>query len=377
MENLQICQRCVMDTTDPEIKFDERGICNHCKTAEQALNRPPLSLSPMEKEAELLSIIHNIKTESSSKKYDCIIGLSGGVDSTYVAYKVVELGLRPLAIHFDNTWNSTIAEANNDNICSKLHIDLFRYKVEWNEFRNLELAFLKASTPDLEITSDHGIVSLLNQQAAKNNLSFIISGLNSSTESILPPSWSRGHYDWKYIKSVNKTYSRCTLKAFPHTSFTSTIFYRKIRKIKWLHILNYLNYNKSEAKELITKELGWQDYGGKHYESIITKFWQGYILPVKFGFDKRKAHLSSLIISGQITREQALEELKHPAYPPEELENDIRFFCSKMEISLSEFRKIMKSPPKTFWDYSSYEKTWYYVFLNYLWKLIKRPKGAP
>jgi len=353
-----------MDTTDPDIFFDESGICNHCKEAEERLRKPPLGLSAGQKAEALQSIIRKIKERNRNKKYDCVIGLSGGVDSTFVAYKVIGLGLKPLAVHLDNGWNSEIAEDNIKNILEKLEIDLVTQIADWEEFKNLEIAFLKASTPDLEISSDHAIVSLLYYYAAKENLKYIINGVNTNSESILPSAWSRGHNDWRYIRLINKKFSGYTLKTIPHRSFLNSKYDKYIKKIEWLSILDYLDYNKFEAKKIIQKELNWKDYGGKHYESIITKFWQGYILPTKFGFDKRRAHLSSLIVAGQISREQALEELKLPAYPPEDIEKDIKFFCEKLGISLEEFEIIMKTPAKTFWDYPSYEKSWYYKVLK-------------
>lgn len=362
----QICNRCVMDTTDPDIIFDKNGVCNHCKKALEAMNRPPLSLNPNEKEKKLLEIIEEIKEKGREKKYDCIIGLSGGVDSTFTAYMVKKSGLKPLAVHLDNGWDSELAIKNIENIINKLGIDLFKYVIDWEEFKDLQMAFLKASTPDSEIPTDHAIVSILYKIARENNIKYILSGNNVRTEFILPEAWSYGHHDWKYINSLNNIFGLKKLKTFPHRSLFETLFDQKIRKIKWINILDYVDYIKKDAIEIIEKELKWRNYGGKHYESIYTRFFQGYILPVKFNYDKRKAHLASLIISGQLTRGEAISELEKDPYPSKELlEEDKKYFLNKFEITSKEFEEIMNLPKKTYWDYPSYQN-------SIIWKCLRK-----
>jgi len=361
-----------MDTTDPEIKFDDQGICNHCKKAELMLNEFPLNLNEEEKEIERIKLIKKIKDSGKGKAFDCVIGVSGGVDSSYIAYLVKKEGLNPIAVHLDNGWNTEASVHNIENLCKLLKIELYTHVINWEEFKNLEISFLKACTPDLEITSDHAIETVLLRIANKYNLEYIITGTNKNSESILPVAWSHGHKDWKYIRSVYKMFSNKKLKTFPHRSLLQIFFYRFIKKIKSVSLLDFIDYNKFEAKKYLIENLNWKDYGGKHYESFITKFWQGYILPEKFNFDKRKAHLSSLVIAGQIKREDALKELENPPYPPEDIEHDKEYFCEKIEISMNEFDDYMNKPTKSFFDYPSYENSWYFHILLPLWKKITR-----
>ena len=290
------------------------------------------------------------------RDYDCIVGVSGGVDSTYTTYVASKLGLRPLAVHLDNGWNSEQAVRNIERTLAALKIDLYTQVLDWDEFRDLQVAFLRASTPDGEIPTDHAIAALLYRMAVRHGVRYIIDGRNLATEGILPPSWSRGHGDWKYIRSVQSRFGTRRLRSFPHFGITGLGYYTLIRRLRTLSPLNYVPYVKADVMQVIRKELGWEYYGGKHYESVYTRFFQGYILPVKFGIDKRKAHLSTLICSGQITREQALEELKAPIYPAGLLEQDKRFVLKKLELSEPDFAAIMGAPPRSFWDYPSYRR---------------------
>lgn len=347
----KVCTNCVMDDSDPEIEFDDSGVCNHCKQATILLQQKPYSLPLPEKEREWELLVNKIKERGKGNKYDCLIGLSGGVDSTYVAYLVKKAGLRPLAVHLDNGWNSELSVINIENICRTLDIELFTKVLDWEEFKGLQMAFLKASTPDSEVPTDHAIFATLFELAAKFNIRYILTGINIATESILPRTWSYGHWDWKYIRSINRIFGQKRLSGFPHYSLGKLIYNLKIRKIQWISILNYVEFNKKEAKDLIQKELNWRDYGGKHHESIYTKFFQTYILPRKFGIDKRKAHLSALICSGQISRAEAIEELKNPISIDIEAKNEREYLTKKFGISDSEFEDIMKASPKTFHDY--------------------------
>jgi len=282
--------------------------------------------------------------------------VSGGVDSTYVAYLVKQLGLRPLAVHLDNGWNSELAVKNIENICKTLDIDLYTYVLDWEAFKDLQVAFLKASTPDSEIPTDHAIQAVLYHQADHEHVRYILSGSNTATESVMPRAWSHGHADWKYIASIQQQFGAQKFTSYPHYTKYSFFYYRHVKQIQWVRFLDYFTYIKSTAKKLIEEQLSWRDYGDKHYESIYTKFYQAYILPTKFGFDKRKAHLSSLICSGQLTREQALEIVQKELYPAKDLQEDREYVIKKLGISQDEFHDIMALPPKTFWDYPSYEK---------------------
>jgi N-acetyl sugar amidotransferase len=349
----QTCAFCVMDNSDPQIEFDSEGVCNHCKRALMMLEQEPYALPFNEKEEKWQSLISEIKAYGKNKKYDCLIGLSGGVDSTYVAYVVKKAGLRPLAVHLDNGWNSELSVMNIESICRKLDIELFTKVLNWEEFKSLQLAFLKASTPDSEVPTDHAIFATLFELANKFNIKYILTGINIATESILPQTWSYGHWDWKYIKNINKLYGSKTLHDFPHYGLLKLIFNLKIKKIKWVSTLNYVLFNKADAKKIIQQELDWKDYGGKHHESIYTKFFQTYILPRKFGIDKRKAHLSALICSNQITREEALKELKTSTYSEIEANNEKEYLVKKFGISADDFERIMDAEPKTFHNYPS------------------------
>jgi N-acetyl sugar amidotransferase len=310
----QACARCIMDTVaDRNIFFNKLGICNHCQRYDEMFSTRVVRGAPGKDFIE--ELVKKIKNAGRGLDYDCLIGISGGVDSTYVAWLVKKLGLRPLAIHLDNGWNSELAVKNIERILRKLEIDLHTCVLNWEEFRELQIAFLKASTPDGEIPSDHAISSVLWREAVKRGVKYIISGMNFTTESVSVPNWSYGHSDWRYIKSVNKLFGSVKLRTYPHFSLLYLMYVNLFRRIRIVSILNYIDYNKKEAMELLTNELDWEYYGGKHYESIYTRFYQGYLLPKKFGIDKRYGHLSDLIKSDQIYRSQAIDELIQPAYP--------------------------------------------------------------
>jgi len=345
----QICKNCIMDTSDPEITFDEYGICNYCRSYEE--RKKLFTPDENEKSKHLQAMVDFCKKMGKGKKYDCIIGVSGGVDSTYVAYKVKELGLRPLAVHLDNGWDAELAVSNIHNVLKKLDIELFTYVLDWEEFRSLQVAFLKASTPDAEIPSDHAIVALMKSMAAKEDLP-LIWGVNFSSESILPRTWSQGHMDWGYIKKVNKLFGTKKLRDYPHYSVFKRIYWNRIKGLRIFDILNLIDYDKEQAKKFLIEELGWRDYGGKHHESIYTKFFQAYILPAKFGFDKRRAHLSSLILAGQITREEALVEMQKPLYDKKELEEHLIYVPKKLGLTKDQFEEIMNTPPRKYEEFS-------------------------
>ena len=344
------CTRCVMDTTDPEIVFDGSGVCNHCAAFDA--NNAAHVHGGEEGRRELDAIVRRMKQEGAHSAYDCIIGVSGGIDSTFVAWQVKELGLRALAVHLDNGWDSELAVQNIHLALERLGIDLHTHVLDWEEFRDLQVAFLRASTPDSEIPTDHAIVAALVQAARKHGVRAIISGANHRTESHLPPAWSRGHMDWRYISSIHRRFGVRPLRTFPHLGYWSARRYQ--RGSQRVDMLDYLDYSRDDARRVLESELGWRDYGGKHHESIYTRFYQGYLLPRKFGFDKRKSHLSSLICSGQLSRAEALNELVLPPYPLEQQAADREYVIKKLRLTEEEFESIMCTPPRTFWDYPSY-----------------------
>ena len=258
VKEYRICSKTVMDTiSDPDIVFDENGICNYCYEFSDKLKIrvPPPKIA----EAELKSIVDKIKSSGKRKQYDCIIGVSGGVDSTYTAWLVKKLGLRPLAVHLDNGWNSELAVKNVENILGRLGIDLYTEVLDWEMFRDLQLAFLKASTPDGEIPTDHAILAVLYKTAAKFNIRYIISGMNFRSEGMLPPTWARGYLDWKYIRSVQKQFGTQSLGTFPHLTVTGFLYYNLVRGIRSISLLNYVNFNRAEAIQVIEQELGWRN----------------------------------------------------------------------------------------------------------------------
>jgi N-acetyl sugar amidotransferase len=336
---------------DKSIEFDNSGVCHHCRRYQDILSTR--TIRGEAGKAILDSLVCRIKSFGSNKEYDCIIGVSGGVDSTYVAYLVRRLGLRPLAIHLDNGWDSELAVKNIEKILNHLGIDLYTYVIDWEEFRDLQVAFLKASTPDGEIPSDHAIFSVLWREAARRNIKYIISGMNFTTEAIYVPDWAYGHSDWKYIKDVHNKFGTQKIRTFPHFSLFYLFYITLFRRIKTVSILNYVDYDKNKVMHLLKNELGWKYYGSKHHESIYTRFYQGYVLPKKFGIDKRYGHLSDLINSGQISRQDALEEIKLPPYSEIQQAEDLEYVIKKLRLKNGAFDEIMALDCKTFRDYKN------------------------
>jgi len=358
MSLLKVCSRCVMDESAKEITFDDQGVCSFCHNYDNVLINDLHTEKGGEEKIEKL--IEEIKTKGKKSRYDCLIGLSGGVDSSYVAYIIKKkYGLRAFAVHLDNGWNTELAVANVEQIVKRLDIDLSTYVLDWKEFRDIQTSFLKSGISNIEIPTDHAIWALLIKTAAKMNIPYIIAGNNVVTESIMPESWLYGSKDSKLIKSIHRKFGKVKLKTYPSLSTIDYIDFLLVRGIRWVPILNYIHYNKAEAKQILIDELGWQDYGGKHYESIFTRFFHAYYLPVKFGYDLRKSYLSALVCSAQITRDEALDELKKAPAPVEVLEQDRDYVIKKLGLSNDEFDSIMnKSSNKTYLDYPNSENLW-------------------
>lgn len=344
----RICTRCVMDTSDPEIRFFADGTCNHCASYADRAKRD--LLPPDQAAARLEQLVHTIRG-AGQKDYDCMIGVSGGVDSTFVAYKVKQLGLRPLAVHLDNGWNSELAVDNIQRTLRTLDIDLLTHVVDWEEFRDLQLSFLKASVPDCEIPTDHAIFALLMNKAAELGIRYIITGSNVTSEAIMPPRWSYYQHDLWHLRAIHRQFGTKKLATLPQLGAVRFVYDVLIKRIKYLPILNLIDYQKDAAKELIAEKLGWRDYGGKHFESIYTRFFQGYILPTKFGFDKRRAHLSTLICSKGIDRQDALEELSRAPYDGYDLDGEIEYVTKKLGLTRAQFDQIMQAAPRKHSDY--------------------------
>jgi N-acetyl sugar amidotransferase len=359
-----------MDTEgNPEIVFDDKGICNYCYEYQE---KAKVRLIPDDqRESELKKIVDRIKADGKGKTYDCLIGVSGGVDSTYTAHLVKKLGLRPLAVHFDNGWNSELAVSNIEKTLEKLDIDLYTYVIDWEEFKDLQYSFLKSSTPDGEIPTDHAILATIYNIASKHNIKYIMSGNNFKTEGVMPRLWAYGHIDWKYIKNIQGKFGKKKLKTYPYLTLMKFLWYTMVKRVKMISILNYIDYDKDEAMKVLIDELKWQYYGGKHYESNYTKYFQGVILPQKFKIDKRKLHLSALILCGNITKSEALEELKKPIYPLELLDEETDYLIKKFDIDEAKFKAIMDAEPKTFLDYKTNYKM-HVVLRNFLATLRKK-----
>ena len=339
-----------MDTSDPDIQFDNQGVCHHCA---QYQRRRLQELPEPDNARKILSaLVEQMKHEGKGKDYDCIIGLSGGVDSSYVAYQVSKLGLRALAVHLDNAWNSELAVGNIEKIVNKLGIDLYSHVLPWEEFRGLQRAFFQASVPNCEMPTDHAILAVLFDTAAKQGVRFILSGSNLASEGItLPPAWGRDYRDWTHLKSIHRLFGKTPLNTFPRLPFLKLMYRVFVNRIRFIPILNYMPYVKTQAIEVLRSELGWAEYGRKHGESLYTRYFQEHYLPVKFGYDKRRLHYSVLINSGQMTRAEALNKLDAPMFSSEELEQLTTFFLKKLMVSREEWSKIMSQPCRSHLDY--------------------------
>ena len=351
----QRCVRCVMDTTAEGIRFDEQGVCSFCRYFDQHV-RPALERSRSQEGTQRFGqVVDIIKQAGKRKPYDSILGLSGGTDSSYLTYLAVSQGLRPLVVHVDTGWNSETSDQNVKAVLAKLRLDLEIVVVPFGEMRDLQLAFYKASVRNCEIPQDHAFLAALYHTASKHKIRHILTGGNLATESILPKPWGYNAGDLRHLSAIHRRFGTRKLHQYPTLSFWQRyLYYPFIKRIKEVQLLNYVPYNKLEAKAILAQEFGWRDYGAKHYESVLTRFFQGYYLPIKFGIDKRKAHLSSLMLSGQITREEALEELKKTPYPSEiQLQEDKAYIAKKLGLSLSEWEEILALPPCSHSEFSS------------------------
>ena len=353
----RMCARCVMDTSVPDIEFDAEGICNYCKLYETRIQAEVISGEAAQQRLDVLA--NTIKARGTKKPYDCVIGVSGGIDSTYVAYIVKrKLGLRPFAIHLDNGWNSELSVNNIERTMKNLDIDLYTYVLNWDEFKDLQNSFLRSSVANCEIPTDHAIIATLFKSAATKNIQYILSGENIATEAIMPKSWMYNARDLRLIRSIHRRFGTVKLRSFPTINLLRLFYYIYFRKIKYIPILNLFHYVKTEAKQILQDELGWRDYGGKHRESIYTRFFQSYILPKKFNIDKRIAHLSCLIMSGQVSRDEALTELEQPAFSSHEVEEDEIFVTKKLGFTIDEFEELLKESPKSYADYPNNSFIW-------------------
>jgi N-acetyl sugar amidotransferase len=351
----QVCTRCIMDTTDPEIVFDERGVCSHCHYFDSSIR--PAWPSPDEGLQKLEEMIQTIRAYGKGKSYDCIIGLSGGIDSSYVAVKVAEWGLRPLVVHVDAGWNSELAVMNIEQICRRLGFDLVTHVVDWEEMKDVQLAFLRSNLANQDVPQDHAFFAALYGYAIKSGIKYVISGSNFATESILPASWGYDAMDATHVKTIHGRFGSRPRGDFPVVSFFNLfVKYPMILKMEVLKPLNYIPYSKEKAIRILEKDYGWRYYGGKHYESRWTRFFQAYYLPYKFGYDKRKAHLASLVVSGQMSRTDALEALKTPLYDGQLLAEDKIFIAKKLGLSLAELERLIDQPASHYSAFPNHQR---------------------
>lgn len=348
----QRCMRTIMDTTDPEITFDENGVCNHALAYDAYMGPIVDRALAGEAKPELDALVAEIKKAGEGKPYDCIVGVSGGVDSTYVLMKAVDLGLRPLAVHFDSGWNSELAVGNIQRLIDATGVDLYTHVVDWREMKDLQLSFFKASVANCDTPTDHAFGWVALQQARKYGITYILSGANFASESILPTAWGYTSDDARYLKAIQKRFGSVKLKTYPVMGvFRRQVWYPMIRGIRTVQPLNLMPYVYRDAKSEISERVGWRDYGGKHYESVFTRYFQGYYLPTKFGYDKRLAHYSSLIVSHQITRDEALHLMETENYPEDLRRQDHEFIAKKLGVTIEELERIFAKPPV---DYSTY-----------------------
>jgi N-acetyl sugar amidotransferase len=369
IKNKQICSRCVMDTTDPDISFDATGVCNHCRNFNEVTVK---DWFPNDEGAKRLAkIIDNIKRAGVGRKYDCIIGLSGGVDSSYLALKTSQWGLRPLVVHVDAGWNSELAVANIEKIVRHCNYDLHTHVVDWTDMRDLHIAYLKAGIANQDVPQDHIFFASLYHFAIRNNIKYILSGGNIATECVFPRAWHGSAMDSMNLKSIHKKYGEKKLRHYKTISFFDLfIWYPFIKRLRTIRPLNFLPYDKFKSINELVDTIGYKPYARKHGESLFTKFFQNYYLPEKFGYDKRKPHLSSLIVSGQISRFDALERLAEPLYDSIELESDKAYFCKKLRISDGDLDRLMLAPIHSYADFPNWDGR--YKILKDVQKILEK-----
>jgi N-acetyl sugar amidotransferase len=369
MKKYQQCTRCVMDTSDRTISFDSDGVCSHCREFDEVTSK---DWFPNEEGTKRLSkIIDQIRKDGKGREYDCIIGLSGGVDSSYMAIKVHEWGLRPLVVHVDAGWNSELAVANIEKIVKYCNYDLHTHVVDWEEMRDLHLAYLRAGISNQDVPQDHVFFASLYHFATRNDIRHILSGGNVATESVSPKSWHGSAMDAINLKAIHRTFGRLPLKSYSTISFFDYyLWYPFFKKMRTTRPLNYMNYNKNAAMAELEQTIGWRSYGRKHGESLFTKFFQNHYLPLKFGYDKRLPHFSSLILSGQMTRVEALKKLSEPLYDAQELGVDVEYLCKKLRISVAQLDEFITGPNHEYSEFPNWDRK--HRIVKKLQRLIQR-----
>jgi N-acetyl sugar amidotransferase len=363
------CTYCVMDTTDPEITFNEKGECHHCVGFREKVGK--LTYQGASSERELLELAERIKASGRGKDYDCIIGVSGGVDSSYTCYLATKLSLRPLAVHMDNGWNSDSAVRNIKAICERLKIDYMSYVLNWEEFRDIQLAFLKASIVEMEIPTDVAIPYALHKVAAEHGVKYILSGGNLASEAIMPRTWFYYPKDSKLLKSIHRRFGQKSVKEYPTFDYLREVYYKFVKGIRIVYPLNMAQYSKADAMNVLQNEVGWVRYGGVHHESMFTRLVLSYIQPRKFGVDYRKCTLSAEICNQITTREQALKVLETQPWNPATIASDMAYVAKKFGLTPAELEEILESPPKSYRDYPNNER-----LLDFIYSIYRRLFGG-
>lgn len=352
----QICTRCVMDTSDSQIVFDEAGVCDHCHGFDADVEP---NWHPDERgKAEVAKVVAAIKKSGEGKEFDSILGLSGGLDSSYMLHLVVkEFGLRPLVFHVDGGWNSDIAVNNIQMLVQKLGLDLYTEVINWEEMRDFQLAFFKSGVPHLDIPQDHAFIATLYHFANKHGIKWILNGGNFATECVRnPKEWLYYGTDMAQLKDIQRRFGTRELKTYPFSPVLfHKVYLRYLRGVKVFKPLNLLPYTKQHAIDTLSREYGWRSYPQKHFESRFTKFYEGYWLPTRFGYDTRRVQYSSLILTGQMTRDEAVTRLEAPAYDPATIDDDFEYIASKLRIPVGELRRYHEMPKKTYRDYRNTE----------------------
>ncbi len=375
MEKYQICTNCVMDTTDSKITFDPEGVCDHCNTFYKDIQ--PYWHTDEKGRKALQEIIDKIKKEGKGKEFDCLMGMSGGIDSSYLLYVMKEkFGLRPLVFHVDAGWNSQIAVNNIERLVDGLGLDLYTEVINWEEIKDLQLAFFKSGVPHIDVPQDHAFFATMYKFASKHNIKYILTGGNYSTECVRNPlEWMYYQSDSIQLRDIYKKHGKGKLKDYPVTNILwHKVYLPYIKGIKLIRPLDYVPYNKDEAMQLLVDKFGYQKYPQKHFESRFTRFYESYWLPMKFGFDTRKVQFSSLILTGQMTREEALKKLSEPAFDPETINQDFEYVATKLGISVEELQGYMDAPNKTYKDYKSQESI--YNIGATLLRMLGKEKGG-
>jgi N-acetyl sugar amidotransferase len=353
------CSNCVMDSTDSMIVFDRNGVCDHCRTF---FKKTQPNWNPDAKgEALLAKMVEKIKDEGKGHDFDCIIGMSGGIDSSYLTYAAVKkMGLRPLVFHVDAGWNSQIAVNNIEKLVDGLGLDLFTEVIDWEEMKDLQRAYFRSGVSHIDTPQDHSFFATMYKFATQHGVKNILTGANLSTECIRNPiEWMYYQSDSRQLRDIQKKFGEKPLKNFPVTSILwHKVWLPYVRGIKVLRPLNSMPYIKEDAKQLLIDRFGLQPYPQKHFESRFTKFYESYWLPERFGFDVRKVQFSSLIVTGQMTRDEALAELEKPTFDPETIDQEIEFVANKLDISVDELMGYMSLPKKTYKDYKNQEEVY-------------------